>query len=141
MPDESLVSRLKPEAIAASRRAYAPYSNLHIGAAVLTDDGSVHTGCNIENASFSLCICAERVALSSAISQLGAKARIEACLIYSSGEQLLSPCGACRQFMAEFLDDEASIVSTCDSESVEHWTIHDLLPGQFTFPADHNGPF
>lgn len=139
MSHADLINELKPAAKKASQRAYAPYSNLRIGAAVQMADGAIHTGCNIENASFSLCICAERVALSSAISTLGAEAAIVACLVYTSGDQVLSPCGACRQFMSEFMPADASIFSVCDNDTTKHWHMHDLLPAQFTFPARDNG--
>jgi len=89
---------LQTEARLARRRAWAPYSRFQVGAAVLTVDGTVIVGCNVENASFGLTICAERVAISSAISQ-GFSGFTAICV---SLEGSPVPCGACRQFLVEF---------------------------------------
>ncbi len=84
----------------ARRAAYAPYSRFRVGAAVRTTDGAVYTGCNIENASYPLSHCAERVAIHKAISD--GHRRLEAVAVVADGTALAMPCGACRQVMAEF---------------------------------------
>jgi cytidine deaminase len=84
----------------ASQAAYAPYSHFHVGAALLTDDGRIFSGCNVENASFGLCICAERNAVFAAVAQ-GAR-RFVALAVVTSSERAVTPCGACRQVLHEF---------------------------------------
>lgn len=96
---ESEIRRLAEAAKLASERAYCPYSGFRVGAAVLTKDGEIYTGCNIENASYGLTICAERVALFSALAA-GAK-KITALAIYTDSPKPTSPCGACRQVIHE----------------------------------------
>ncbi|MBI2092179.1 MAG: cytidine deaminase [Deltaproteobacteria bacterium] len=88
------------EALKARSRAYAPYSGFKVGAALLTDGGKIITGSNIENASFGLAICAERVAFVKAVSE-GHK-NFKELLIVTGASKLSTPCGACRQFMSEF---------------------------------------
>ncbi len=83
-------------------RAHAPYSNFHVGAALLAADGRIFTGCNVENLSFGLTICAERVAIGSAIAA-GAREFLALAVVADTNEPI-SPCGACRQVMAEFGD-------------------------------------
>ena len=85
----------------AQRRAHAPYSKFHVGAALLTKSGKVYTGCNVENASYGLTICAERVALTKAVSEGHRQFKAIAVVAPSAS---LSPCGACRQVLAEFGD-------------------------------------
>ncbi len=131
-----LITRLKPEAVSASRRAHAPYSGLQIGACVMTEKGKVHSGCNLENASYGLTLCAERVAAAAAVaaSQGARTGLLRCCLIYSSGSDPLTPCGACRQFLSEFMAADGLILSCCDSEVVASWRLDELLPSQFTLP-------
>lgn len=88
-------------AIEASKRAYVPYSHFPIGAALKTKDGTIYTGCNIENASFGLTNCGERTAIFKAVSE-GHQQLLEIA-IYGETDEPISPCGACRQVMAEFL--------------------------------------
>lgn len=108
--------------------AYAPYSRFRVAAAVVDDRGRVFTGANVENISYGLSMCAERVAIFSAIAA-GAR-RITALAVASSGADLLSPCGACRQVIAEFAAADAPIY--CDAAGQAHcWTISELLPNGF----------
>ena len=132
MPNpESLLERARQ----AATRAHCPYSNFHVGAAVRCDDGSVIEGCNVENASYGLSICAERVALFAAISQ--GKRPIElavSCVDALDDAPLASkmPCGACRQVMQELLSTEAKI--HIDGVGLHH--LNDLLPTPFEL--DHS---
>ena len=120
---------LKQARMAASR-AYCPYSKFHVGAAVLCDDGSVIEGCNVENSSYGLTVCAERVALFNAISQ--GKRPIElavSCADAQGGDSAASrmPCGACRQVMQELLPPDAPI----QIEGVGRRSLEQLLPEAF----------
>jgi cytidine deaminase len=109
-------------------RAYAPYSGLRVAAALLDDRGRLFTGVNIENISYGLSMCAERVAIFSALAA-GAR-RITALAVTSSGADLLSPCGACRQVMAEFADADVPVY--CDTGgAVRRFSVAELLPAGF----------
>lgn len=111
----------------ARERAYAPYSRFRVGAAVATD-GGVFSGANVENASYGLSICAERVAASTAVAA-GAR-RIEAVAV-AGGEKLpTSPCGACRQFLYEFNPD-MTVVSESSSGNRRRWRLSELLVDGF----------
>ncbi len=115
------------EARAVSEKAYAPYSGFHVGAALLAEDGSVHVGCNVENASYGLTVCAERSALASAVAQ-GVK-RFRAVAIVTDGERPVAPCGACRQVLAEFAPD---LVVVSEAGGLrKQWTLGELLPSPF----------
>ncbi len=110
--------------------AYAPYSNFPVSAAVIDDMGRIFTGTNIENASYGLTICAERVAIFSAISN-GAKS-IKAVAIYTPNSNPIYPCGACRQVMSEFCDKDATVVMDSGKESIITIPFELLLPNAFT---------
>lgn len=124
--DES-VERLIAAARDVRERAYAPYSNFPVGAAVLCADGRVLAGCNIENASFGLTICAERVALFTAVA--AGCPRIEAIAIAGPGAGPLSPCGACRQVMVE-LSPDAEVLMVGETEVCSR-TVRQLMPEAF----------
>jgi cytidine deaminase len=110
-------------------RAYAPYSGFPVAAAVLDDRGRVFTGVNVENASYGLTMCAERVAIFSAIAA-GAR-RILAVAVTSKKVASVPPCGACRQVMAEFCDGEVPVYRDTGSASAKNWTVGSLLPDAF----------
>ncbi len=118
---------------AAARRAHAPYSKYRVGAAVLTERGVVVTGCNVENASYGLTNCAERVAVGAAVA--GGARRILAVAIAASGPRAPTPCGACRQVLAEFAgpDTPVYVTLTRTNASVAGYRLGDLLPHAFTF--------
>lgn len=112
----------------ASHQAYAPYSKFAVGAAVLADDGRVFTGVNVENASYGLTICAERSAVFTAVAA-GAK-RLVAVAIYTPTPKPASPCGACRQVLAEFAAG-MQVYLGCQGDEVAEYTLDELLPQQF----------
>jgi len=120
---------LLQQASKASECAYAPYSEFRVGAAVLFDDGSIYTGCNVENASYGLSLCAERSALSAAVSA-GKKSGLIAVAISSPNSKQCYPCGACRQWIAEFSKDAEIIVEDENENPVIH-NIKELLPNLF----------
>jgi len=113
----------------AAQSAYSPYSKFNVGACVLYEDGKTYTGCNVENASYGLSLCAERNAISSAIAD-GQKSKIIAVAIYSPNSKLCYPCGACRQWIAEFSKDAAIIVEDIE-ENPKSFSIKELLPYSF----------
>ncbi len=111
-----------------AKRAYAPYSRFAVGAAVLAGSGKIYGGCNVENAAYGLCNCAERTAIFSAV--MAGEDRIKAVLVYTPSPGPTMPCGACRQVINEF-GPQAVVISVCaGSESVET-TLDALLPGAF----------
>jgi cytidine deaminase len=128
MTKEQLASLAKD----AMERAYSPYSNYKVGAALLCKDGSVYTGCNVENASFSATNCAERTAFFKAVSE--GKREFSAIAICGGKggvlEGLFPPCGVCRQVMREFCDDNFEI-HLLAKEGIETYTLGELLPVSF----------
>lgn len=116
----------------AMQQAYSPYSGYKVGAALLCKDGSVYTGCNIENASYSVTNCAERTAFFQAVKE--GKREFQAIAICGGKEGVIEgifpPCGACRQVMREFCDDDFEIY-LLTKESVETYTLKQLLPMSF----------
>lgn len=120
---------LLSSATQALQRAYAPYSNFRVGAAILTHDGHLVTGCNVENASYGLTICAERAAIFAAVQQVQGKLSLRAVAVVNGNGAPCSPCGACRQVIAEFGDDV--IVIFPGKDGFLESTIGDLLPATF----------
>jgi cytidine deaminase len=104
-----LLERLRAAAAEAAERSYAPYSQFYVGAAMLFDDGTVVTGCNVENTSYGLSSCAERNALFRAISERGAGRRIRAIAVANRNQAASPPCGACRQVISEFVTPDAVV--------------------------------
>jgi len=114
-------------------RAYAPYSKFRVGAAVLTADGSLFGGCNVENSSYGVSSCAERNALCAAISALGAGAqRIAALAIVTQTEQPCPPCGMCRQMLAEFASAGLPVRSRTLKGRQASYRLQRLLPSAFS---------
>lgn len=124
MSEEELV-RLARQA---REHAYVPYSRFAVGAAVLAADGRVFAGCNVENASYGLSCCAERVAVFKAVSE-GVR-EIAAIAVAADTPGPVSPCGACRQVLAEFAPEARVILANC-AGAVRATTVRDLLPGFF----------
>jgi cytidine deaminase len=111
----------------AAARAHAPYSGFHVGAAVLDERGRIHPGCNVENSSYGLTICAERAAVSRAVCS-GAKT-VKAVLVFTDTDSLTPPCGACLQVIAEFGKDPAIVLA--NRHATRHARLSDFLPEQF----------
>ena len=111
----------------ASEKAYAPYSKFRVGCVIIAESGKQYAGCNVENVSFGLTICAERTAVFKGISEEGTSFRIKEVIIYTPTQVPISPCGACRQVLREF-GDEFDVLSVCDGEEKIRLTIDQLLP-------------
>ena len=120
----------------AMAHAYAPYSGFSVGAALLTEDGAVYTGCNIENASFTPTVCAERVAFFQAVRDGHRRFSAIAIVGGKNGEitSFTYPCGVCRQVMREFCGDDFRLYFT-DGKAVQTLTLAEMLPYSFT-PKD-----
>ncbi len=121
---DELIARAK----AASKNTYSPYSQFPVGAAILTDTADIFAGCNVENASYGLTICAERNAVFQMVAQ--GKKTIKAVVIYTPTPTPSAPCGACRQVINEF-GPEVLIVSVCDGPDVLKKRLAELLPDAF----------
>jgi cytidine deaminase len=119
-------------AVEAWGRAYAPYSSFRVGAALLAGDGAVFSGCNVENASYGLTVCAERNAVARAVAEGGT--RFKALAIVADSDPPAMPCGACRQVLAEFADDLEIVLANPHGQPVARATLKDLLPQRFAFP-------
>ena len=118
-------------ALDATKNAYTPYSHFNVGAALLTEEGTVYTGVNIENSSYGGTICAERTAMVKAISEGHRRFKALAVAAVSEGkEHTSSPCGICRQFIFEFGED-IDIIFGSDRDNLEVYKIKDLLPAGF----------
>jgi cytidine deaminase len=125
------VEQLRSAAMDAAENAYAPYSNFRIGAALLFDDGRVTTGCNVENVSYGLTICAERTALFRAIAEHGSAQRIVAVFVTNLNRAPSPPCGACRQVLSEFVTPHA-VVYFSDGRAIVSKPFAELLPYAFS---------
>ncbi|HBY86228.1 MAG TPA: cytidine deaminase [Colwellia sp.] len=117
----------------AYQRAYAPYSKFHVGAAALTADGNIVNGCNVENASYGLTICAERNCINHAV--VNGEQQFQVIIIYTEQDKLTPPCGACRQVIAEFFEQSAPVFAVNHKNEHKQWTVQQLLPDAFT-PKD-----
>lgn len=115
----------------ACENAYVPYSNFHVGACALYDSGNYYLGCNVENASYGLSLCAERNAMSNAV-VAGEKGKLVKIAIFSKDRTNCMPCGACRQWMSEFKKDESlQIILESEDSKCAVFTIEELLPYGF----------
>jgi len=119
---------LESAARAAAAHAYAPYSKFRVGAAVLMGSGKIYRGANVENASYSLCYCAERTALVTAVA--AGENKLQAVAVYTPTARPTSPCGACRQMLSEFGPD-ALVISVCDGSRRVELSLAELLPESF----------
>ncbi len=127
--EKQIQDSLLRSALEIRQQAYAPYSKFLVGAAVVTEDGSIFTGTNVENASYGLTICAERVAAAAAVA--AGHRKITAVAVATAGGA--APCGACRQFLAEFGGSmDVLLVDVDRPENVKQMSLADLLPEQFS---------
>ncbi|MGZ3789444.1 MAG: cytidine deaminase [Bacteriovorax sp.] len=124
-------AKLRSLALDASKNAYSPYSKAQVGCALETSDGSIYTGCNIENASYGGTICAERVAILKAVSEKKMKLK----KIYVYTKEGWPPCGLCRQVMSEFADSDLEVVMGDEAGKETLMKFKDLMPLSFT--PDH----
>ena len=136
-PDQLPVDELLQDARSARLLAYAPYSRFRVGAVVLTRDGRRFRGCNVENAAYGLCNCAERTALFSAIAAGCRPGDFAGLAVVADTPAPVSPCGACRQVMAELCDQAMPVLLGHLGERVQRATVADLLPGSFSLPHTH----
>ena len=133
MLSEDVKDRLLATAREARKRAYAPYSGeFKVGSAVLTEDGQIYSGCNIENASFGATVCAERVAVFKAVSD--GHRKIAAVAIVADSADPVPPCGICLQVLSEF-GRGADIITANTAGKIRHFKVSELLPHNFRFKA------
>jgi cytidine deaminase len=128
MPTPAQLKKLKSAAKAAAGRAYAPYSNFPVGAAILAASGKIYSGSNVENASYGLSNCAERTAIFSAVA--AGEKRLKCVVVYTPTKNATAPCGACRQVIHEFGPD-ARVISFCTGREQIDVSLGTLLPGAF----------
>ena len=134
-PDASSLDQLMALARDARERAYAPYSHFLVGAAVLTHDGRRFSGCNVENAAYGLCNCAERTALFSAIAAGCRRGDFAALAVVADTPDPIRPCGACRQVLAELCNDAMPVFLGNLRGDTQRTSVAELLPGSFNLPV------
>lgn len=130
-PLPEIVALLKSHAQNAASHSYAPYSKFKVGAAVIGEDGEIFAGCNVENASYGLTQCAERNAISAAIAGGLRAGTLMSLVVYTPGEHVCPPCGACRQVMHEMMAEESQVFSCCDGDRYKTWSRKEYLPDPF----------
>lgn len=128
MLNDEIRSKLIQTAIAVRDNAYAPYSKFKVGAAALTDTGMIYSGCNVENSSYGLTICAERIAIGTAVAQ-GNRQVAAVCIV---AQNAVAPCGACRQFINEFGPRATILLVDAETGKLQtETTLDQLLPHSF----------
>lgn len=131
-----LCRKLEKAARTAAQSSYSPYSKFRVGAAVLAGSGKIYSGTNVENASYGLCNCAERIAIFTAVA--AGERTIQAVAVYTPAKKATAPCGACRQVINEF-GPSALVISVCNSAERTATTLDHLLPAAFG-PKDLRSP-
>lgn len=119
----------------AREKAYAPYSNFQVGAALITRSGDLYPGCNVENAAYGLCNCAERTALFAAVAAGCQPGDFAALAVVADTPEPVSPCGACRQVMAELCNENMPVVLGNLHGAMQETSVGALLPGSFRLPV------
>jgi cytidine deaminase len=127
---------LQQRADTAAHHAYAPYSHFRVGAALLLSDGNIVTGCNVENASYRLTVCAEQAAIAAAVNLHGPEIRIRAIAVANLNNTASQPCGACRQTIHEFSIPGTIVFFPAANGAIAKATIADLLPAAFLLATD-----
>jgi len=120
----------------AYQNAYAPYSQFHVGCAALSAKGEIVQGCNVENASYGLTVCAERNCMANAV--IRGIRTFSAIVVYTEQLQLTPPCGACRQVIAEFCSHDTPVIAANHLNQSHTWTVAQLLPDAFTPQSLHD---
>lgn len=118
-------------ALKSLKSAYAPYSHFRVGAAILTPSGNIFTGCNVENASYGLTVCAERVAIFKMVSS--GENSIDLLVVATETDEVVTPCGACLQVIAEFSDENTVVLCVSKNGTKREYKLLDLLPKPFSF--------
>lgn len=132
------ITELIQKAVEAKKKAYVPYSGFHVGAALLCKDGTIFTGCNIENSAYGPTNCAERTAIFKAVSE--GYCEFQAIAIISDSKKLTAPCGVCRQVMAEFCEPDFKVIMlNCDGQ-YRSATLDELLPYAFSLKEEEPAP-
>jgi|ERR1700722_17645319 len=131
MISKDLQEKLIKLAKEAQEKSYAPYSKFSVGAALLTEDGDIFTGCNIENISYGLSNCGERTAIFKMISEKGLKGKIKAIAVTTKADIPCAPCGACRQVIQEFSTPDTTVIYK-GQDGYVFATMDQILPGAFT---------
>ena len=126
------VDVLQLHARMAMEHAYAPYSHFRVGACVMSSDGKIFHGANVENASFGLTNCAERSALFTAFTKGYRRDDIEAIAVVANTDRPISPCGACRQVISELMPQDAQVILLSNKDEIKIYTVSELLPYSFT---------
>lgn len=123
------IEKMIDQAIKARDMAYTPYSKFKVGAALRSTDGEVYSGCNIENAAYSMCNCAERTAIFHAYAS--GKSSYDLLVVVADTDRPVSPCGACRQVLAEMCEPDMKVILTNLQREIQETTVSELLPGAF----------
>lgn len=128
---EEIVKTLAAEALNVKDNAYAPYSQYHVGAAVISEKGHIYRGVNVENSSYGGTVCAERNAIFAAVTAEGTSMRLAGVAVATSSSPPAAPCGLCLQVIAEFCDDEMPVLLVNDRNEITEKKFGDLLPVSF----------
>ncbi|MFS0727563.1 cytidine deaminase [Paenibacillus sp. 1P07SE] len=138
--DSSEAAELQAAAVSARDRAYAPYSNFQVGAALLDDQGRVHAGCNVENAAYGPTNCAERTALFRAIADGARPGAFRGIAVVGDTPSPIAPCGVCRQVMIELCPPDMPVWMGNIHGQWQRSTVAELLPGAFVLVREEPAP-